>query len=542
MSKFVSISDAIAEIKDGASIALGGALFTRLPMALVHEIKRSSVKDLHYIAWSGNIPLEMYLEVPGKVREISFCFSSLDIFGLAPRFRKALENNELITHEYTALTLMNACDAAARNQPYSTFKKPTTDDFDTYQALNDGSGLAKAAALTIDFFLVHAQQADRQGNVLIQGTRGLDFAYLGAAKKVIVSVERIVNRLDIDQNAIFIPKTRDMSIVHAPMGAYPTSCPPDYVTDYRAIKNYAENGLADSALVPTAERERFVRSAAQVSLAQINEQIAQQPIEIPDEISIEDKMIIYLSDLYKPGEILSAGAVSPLALGSYFLAKMDRPEVVIMTTAGGYVDVDERPLLLSIGEGLDYKSARFHWGGDDTYHLYYEPGFIDYEVVAVAQVDQHLRTNNLWVTSPSGKKIRLPGQGGMGDVADFHRNFVIYQMSENELSMVPEVSMVSAQRTLLTPEQRINYGLRPGDCLYISNIGVSRLNFESKKLERILEFKDYQVSPEKLALLRKRLDPFGVRFLESAKGEERSALIERLIAVEEDLVNAIFPA
>jgi glutaconate CoA-transferase subunit A len=160
----------------------------------------------------------------------------------------------------------------------------------------------------------------------------------------------------------------------------------------------------------------------------------------------------------------------------------------------------------------------------------------------VAQVDQHLRTNNLWVTSPSGKKIRLPGQGGMGDVADLHRNFVIYQMSENELSMVPEVSMVSAQRTLLTPEQRIAYGLRPGDCLYISNIGVSRLNFESKKLERILEFKDYQVSPEKLQLLRKRLDPFGVRFLESAKGEERSALIERLITVEEELVSAIFPA
>jgi len=540
VSKFATISEAISEIDDGSSIALGGALFTRLPMALVHEIKKSAVKNLHYIAWSGNIPLEMFLEIPGKVREISFCFSSLDIFGLAPRFRMALENNELIAHEYTALTLMNACDAAARNQPYSIFKKPTTDDFHTYQTLPDGSGLAKTLPLNLDFFIVHAQQADREGNVLIQGTRGLDFAYLGAAKRVIVSVEHIVDRLEIEQNAIFIPKTREMTIVHAPLGAYPTSCLPDYVTDYRAIKNYAEKGLSDTELLATPDREKFVRKSAEISVAQIYDYMSKEYLQGSDEVSIEDKMIIFLSELYESGEILSAGAVSPLALGSYFLAKMDTPDVVIMTTAGGYVDVDERPLLLSIGEALDFKSAKFHWGGDDTYHLYYEPGYIDYEVVAVAQVDQYLRTNNLWVTSPSGKKIRLPGQGGMGDVADLHRNFVIYQMSENELSMVTEVQMVSAQRTLLTPEERIANGLRPGQSLYISNIGVSRVNFETKKLERILKFEDYQVNPQKLELLRKRLDPFGVRFLESAKGEDRSALIERLISVEEDLVNSIF--
>jgi glutaconate CoA-transferase subunit A len=87
----------------------------------------------------------------------------LDIFGLAPRFRKALETNQLKHHEYSALTLMNACDAAARNQKYSVFKKPTTDAFDTYETLGDGSGLAKVAALKIDFFIVHAQEADRHG-------------------------------------------------------------------------------------------------------------------------------------------------------------------------------------------------------------------------------------------------------------------------------------------------------------------------------------------------------------------------------------------
>jgi len=536
MSRVSSIKDAISEIRDGSSIAVGGALFTRLPMALVHEIKKSDVKNLHMIAWSGNIPLEMFLEVPGKVTELSFCFSSLDIFGLAPRFRKALENDELITHEYSALTLMNACEATLRNLPYSIFKEPTTNAFNTYEPLNDGSGLARTEALYIDYFIVHAQEADRHGNVLIRGTRGLDTSYLGAVKKIIVSVEKIVDEFEISQNCIFIPWTREMTIVHAPKGAYPTSCLPDYVTDYRAIKQFAENGLNETYLLPTEKRINFVEKAAKIKLKEIYSFIDEYEKSESDIIQTEDKMISYLSDLYKPGEILSAGAVSPLAQGSYFLAKMKEPDVVIMTTAGGYVDVDARPLLLSIGEALDYQSAKYHWGGDDTYHLYYEAGFIDYEVVAVAQVDKSLKTNNLWVISPSGKRIRLPGQGGMADVSDMHRNFVIYQMNEDHLSMVDSVGTISACRTLVTPEEREKRGLRPGACLYISNKGVYELNMRSRELEMILDFEEYTVSEEKLALIVNKLDPFGTRFLESAKGADRSKLIERLIEVEEAIV------
>jgi glutaconate CoA-transferase subunit A len=538
---FSTLEEAIGQIPDGSSIAIGGALFTRLPMALIHQIKKSPVKNLHYIAWSGNIPLEIFLETPGKVAEISFCFSSLDIFGLAPRFRKAMENNELVAHEYSALTLMNACDAAARNQPYAVFKKPTSDFLKTYETIDDHSGLAKAFALPIDYFIVHAQEADKNGNVLIRGTKGLDNSYIGAAKKIIVSVEKIVDNLTFEQNSTFIPWTRDMSIVHIPMGAYPTSCLPYYVTDYRAIKNYAESDLDEKNLTLNPERERYVRNAAKLSLSQIESFIENFKTEDTQEISIEDKMICYLADLYRPGEILSAGAVSPLAQGSYFLGKMHYKDIVIMTVAGGYVDVAARPLLLSIGESIDFQTSKMHWGGDDTFHLYYEPGFIDYEVVAVAQIDESLRANNFWVTSPSGKRIRLPGQGGMADVSDMHRNFVVYQMNENDLSRVEKVEMVSSQRTLLTEKERLKAGLKPGVSLYVSNLGVSKLNETTRRLERILEFQNYQVDENKLFLLRNKLDPFGLRFLESAKGEARSLIIEKIISIEELLVETYNP-
>jgi hypothetical protein len=164
---------------------------------------------------------------------------------------------------------MNACEATLRNLPYSIFKEPTTNAFNTYEPLNDGSGLARTNAISIDYFIVHAQEADRHGNVLIRGTRGLDTAYLGAAKKIIVSVEKIVDEFEITQNCIFIPWTREMTIVHSPMGAYPTSCLPDYVTDYRANKKFAEEGLNEEHLLPTESRTKFVKGAAQIDLEEI---------------------------------------------------------------------------------------------------------------------------------------------------------------------------------------------------------------------------------------------------------------------------------
>jgi hypothetical protein len=57
-----------------------------------------------------------------------------------------------------------------------------------------------------------------------------------------------------------------------------------------------------------------------------------------------------------------------------------------------------------------------------------------------------------------------------------------------------------------------------------------------RELERIVDFENYEVSEEKMALIKYKLDPFGTRFLESAKGADRSQLIERLIEVEEAIV------
>ena len=78
---------------------------------------------------------------------------------------------------------------------------------------------------------------------------------------------------------------------------------------------------------------------------------------------------------YTDESVCSAGAVSPLAVTSYLLAKRTHaPGLTLITTGGGYVDVAWRPMLLGAGEALDFGSALYHTSGDGTYHVFYQPG------------------------------------------------------------------------------------------------------------------------------------------------------------------------
>ena len=125
-----------------------------------------------------------------QCRKLIFCFSSLDIFGLAPRFREALEQNKIEIEEWTALAMAQGLHAAHFNLPEMPFQIPAGSDLmktgtfwkETVSAFT-GKPLGQARRLDVDVLLLHAQRADRAGNVEIEGARGYDLALLAAAKK-----------------------------------------------------------------------------------------------------------------------------------------------------------------------------------------------------------------------------------------------------------------------------------------------------------------------------------------------------------------------
>ncbi|WP_127473926.1 CoA-transferase [Microbacterium sulfonylureivorans] len=559
MTEFVDVDGLAARVRSNTAVAVGGAAFSRLPLALIHAVVRRRPTGLHYVAWGGGLPLEMFLEAQA-VRKLSFCFSSLDIFGLAPRFRAALESGDVEVIEWTALGMLQAFRAAGERLPSATLQVPYGATVGPQLVMPDlltGEEIAVVPPLPVDTLLLHATRADSDGNIEIQGARGLDLAMIPAARDVLVTVERVVPRGQLGApGAAVISRHQISAIAEVPGGAFPTSCLPYYAADYRTIGTLAEAPLREAF-----DRDRFAlfEAAARLTIDDVEAALPASADAPMDGATVAEVMMSWLADAYEPGAVCSAGAVSPLALGSYLLAQRTHtPPTTIFTTAGGYVDIAPRPLLLGLGEVLDFASAPLHSGGDDTYHVMYQTGRVDYEVVNVAQLDETAATNNLWVTSPSGRRIRLPGQGGMADVADMHANFVLYQTRQSPLSMVDTVPRASAARKRHGAVERVAAGYRPGRTLVITNLAVFDRDDVTGRLRAVslhpgvtaAELQDETGFPVQaeglpetatpdaatLRILREQVDPLGVRDLEFTAAKDRAATLERVVSAEDRLI------
>ena len=122
-----------------------------------------------------------------------------------------------------------------------------------------GEAIGQARRLDIDVLLIHAQRADRDGNVEIQGARGLDVSLLGAAKTKLFTVEEIVEVgiLGDAPKSYVLPHNFVTALACVPMGAYPTSCLPYYSTDYRRLIDYVREEDESKRVQDRSSRHRL---------------------------------------------------------------------------------------------------------------------------------------------------------------------------------------------------------------------------------------------------------------------------------------------
>lgn len=259
-------------------------------------------------------------------------------------------------------------------------------------------------------------------------------------------------------------------------------------------------------------------------------------------------MVCALARTVAAGGIATVGSASPLPTVAYLLAKLLwAPDLLIMSFNGGLVDVGWRPMTLSLAEQLDFHSAAAHAGGDETYHWYYQQGRVTHEVVGTAQLDVTGATNNIAVSRPDGSQIRLPGQGGMADVANLHASFLLYLPRQSRRNTVERVDVRSATRvlpgptTVLTDLGRFEHD---GDGLVLTHLhpGVELTTVEERTGWPLVVADDLRTTPaptaEELTALRERVDPLGVRRLDFVPAAERGALIDELLDREEELLAA----
>jgi glutaconate CoA-transferase subunit A len=235
-------------LRDGMRIGLGGFGLDRKPMALVREIAASPVHGLTLETFAGGLDVEVLLAA-GKVARICACHVGLDHFGLAPLFRAARQSGGVEFEEWSEWTQLAAWRAAAEKAPYAIVPlDPATDLLKVNPhivpapALFGNEPAYAVRAPTFDLAILHAEAVHPDGWAVTDGDTYLDATLARAAKRVVVSTERLMDDAELEQrhrDVHLIASTVD-AIVLAPGGALPGSCLPRYMIDFLTLRRYAE--------------------------------------------------------------------------------------------------------------------------------------------------------------------------------------------------------------------------------------------------------------------------------------------------------------
>ena len=230
MARVVSLTEAIAElVHDGDSVALEG--FTHLiPFAAGHELLRQGRRELELIRMTPDLLYDQMIGV-GAARRLVFSYGGNPGVGSLHRFRDAVENGwpkpiELEEHSHAGMA--NRYVAGAADLPFAILRGYAGTDLVAHTTVSfiecpfTGERLAAVAALRPDVAIVHAQEADGDGNVQLWGIPGVQKEAVLAAKRSLVTVERIVERLVPRPGGVVIPGWALSFVAAAPGGSQPS--------------------------------------------------------------------------------------------------------------------------------------------------------------------------------------------------------------------------------------------------------------------------------------------------------------------------------
>ncbi len=232
MAEFLSLSEAIARhLKDGDQVAMEG--FTHLiPFAAAHEVIRQGRKRLTLVRMTPDLIYDQLIGV-GAAEKLIFSWGGNPGVGSLHRLRDAVENGwpqPLALEEHSHAAMANAYEAGAANLPFAVFRGYKGVDLakvnPTIRAIAcpyTGEVLATVPALRPDVALIHAQRADKAGNVLLEGIVGVQKEAVLAARRSIVTVEEVVDDFGPrSPNAVILPAWTVTAIAVVPGGAFPS--------------------------------------------------------------------------------------------------------------------------------------------------------------------------------------------------------------------------------------------------------------------------------------------------------------------------------
>jgi len=238
--RFGSLREIIgAFVRDGQTVALEG--FTHLiPFAAGHEIIRQGRRDLHLVRMTPDLIYDQLIGM-GCARALTFSWGGNPGVGSLYRLRDAVEHGwpqPLQIHEHSHAGMAAAYTAGAARLPFGVLRGYAGTDLPrvnpqirSVACPYTGEQLATVPALNPDVTILHAQTADRHGNVRIDGIVGAQKEAALAARTLLVTVERVVDDIGATMNAIVLPHWVVSAIAVVPRGAFPSYAHGMYARD-----------------------------------------------------------------------------------------------------------------------------------------------------------------------------------------------------------------------------------------------------------------------------------------------------------------------
>lgn len=519
MTKVVDLSTLAASVDGGDTVAFGGKTIHRGPMAFVRQLLRREVSNLEPVGLAKSLDVDLLIGA-GHAAAVSYGYVGFESFGLAPNFRRAVETGEIEAREGTCYTVATALRAAVLGVPSlpvaglegsdlldgeADYLAESTDPF-------TGESTYAVRRMRPDVAVVHATEADTEGNARFDGADLTENLVAKAARRTVVTAERVVDSeaFESDPGTTDVPGVLVDAVAEVPYGAHPLSCPGSYDYDDDHLETYLEHSRAgdiDSYLRAYLgkdeadyreraiagregsiawDRERTVsrargdsstngRQDRKAGAERVGEGMHGRSLDPAPEtdVTIVEVMTAAIVRRLERVEVAFQGFASPLPTVA-LRAASERSGVTHLSASGA---VNGAPVAtpLSTEDARLAEGSGAHFTSPEAFDLAARDG-MDVMFVGGAQIDRRGRLNTTVAGSWERPNVKFGGGGGAGSLLPLVREAWAWRTEHRSRSLPAEVDFVTARGNLtylITP--LCEFERRDGELAVVSlHPGVSR--------------------------------------------------------------------
>jgi glutaconate CoA-transferase subunit A len=251
-SKVIDVEAAVAHVRNGMTVAIGGFINSSHPMFIVREMIRKGLRDLTIVgAASSGLELDLLIAAGVAKRVVSPYIGAEGLAAIGPAYRAAVERGLLEVFELDEAMFYAGLRAAAQRVPFNPWRSGLGTSFPqinpAIKVFTDpcnGEQLLAIPAVNIDVAFLHAAVSDIYGNVQYIGHAYGDRAIYAAADLTFVQVEQIVSNEEIRRDPLRTAVPGADGVIRARFGSHPYASPGHYVEDRQHIKEYVRAATA----------------------------------------------------------------------------------------------------------------------------------------------------------------------------------------------------------------------------------------------------------------------------------------------------------